>query len=330
MRFLIIGGGSMGRRRVRCLKSLGYTDILVYDENPDVAMAVYAEYGVSVCYKIRTVKDWCIDPGFDACMVCVPPMVKQPYIDLANRHDIPVFAEADIISYKGEYYPSRTMVYHPAIKKIKEMLEDDDLGDIYTFNYRLGQHIKDWHPGADYSKYYAAKKRTSGAFEMVVFEVAWLSWILGIPIDVKGMIAKQLDIPEIKADDVCSFSISFNGTLAPIPSSAIVGTILIDTVSLPAARELIIIGEKGTLVWDWTKETITTFWANKAVSEILIRAGEAAEGYHPSICEQMYVDEIAEFIYDVTHKANFTSYGYTPEDEAEVIKILDKLREDNK
>ena len=31
MKFLIVGLGSMGKRRIRCLKSLGYEDIVGYD-----------------------------------------------------------------------------------------------------------------------------------------------------------------------------------------------------------------------------------------------------------------------------------------------------------
>lgn len=51
MRFLVIGLGSMGKRRVRCLKHLGYEMIVGFDLRDDRRMES------EVKYNIKTFKD---------------------------------------------------------------------------------------------------------------------------------------------------------------------------------------------------------------------------------------------------------------------------------
>lgn len=340
MKLLIIGLGSMGKRRIRCLKTLGYKYIWGYDESPETAQAVYKEYEIDVCFRKRDLKNWVGEFKYDAIFICVPPTVKEYYVELANDNGIPCFCEADIQSYDGDYYPSRTMIYHPAIRKIRDILTSGDIGTVYAFTYHLGQHIRDWHEGADYSKYYAAKKETGACREMFCFELAWLSWIFGQPIDAKGFVSKQLLDEEIAADDVYSTVIKFQcpkdggwwrQLIHPSAySETITGTVLIDVVSRPATRELMIVGGGGILKWNWGGDFIDVITKDGSRKEKFDR-GKAAKGYNQNIPEQMYVDEVKAFLHDVIcrnsdHTCN-VEHDYSLEEERKIIELLWKVEE---
>jgi predicted dehydrogenase len=283
------------------------------------------------------VQQWQMENDFDAIFVCVPPTYKQPFINFANDNLVPVFCEADIVSYKGDYYPSRTLVYHPGIKEIKKALENDEIGNICTFNYHLGQHIRDWHIGADYSNYYAAKQETGACKEMFVFEIAWLSWLFGEPVEAQGVIDKKLKDPDVSADDVYAAIVTFSDTVAQWGwlntvfgnkrvFDGISGTILIDIISRPAIRELTIVGDEGMIKWNWSNHYIQIFKHGKCET-IWFKKGIHATGYDPNIPECMYTDEVEAFLEDVKNEANYTLYGYTPEDEEEVVKMLRRISE---
>ncbi len=330
MRFLLIGRGSMSVRRQRNLQALKYNDFTTWDITDEKPI----EQVIQECKP-------------DAMIISCPPKTKGGYITLAAKFGIPCFAEADTVTYdEGPYYPSSSLRFHPAVRRIKELLDNGTLGKAYTFTYHQGMNLRDWRPaGFNFKDYYAAKE---GTREMFCFELSWLSYLFGTPVDTCGFIDKKLDDPDITADDVYATVVSFwnkkqsvkcvstlNGFMAQ-NSNTITGTILIDIVSRPAIRELRIAGEKGTLEWKWSRDYIL-LKKHDGVLElwetVYIGKGCAAEGYNENIPEQMYIDEIKSFIENVNGKRHckacmpktFKEYPYSREEEEAVIKMLKKV-----
>ncbi|MDD5064952.1 MAG: hypothetical protein PHQ35_09395 [Phycisphaerae bacterium] len=357
MRFIVIGLGSMGTRRIRVLKTLGYDDIVGFDTN----VIPEKEYGIPVIqandipnpyYALRrTIEE--SEKGtiqlkgkYDAMIVSVPPLLKQPYINIAADLNIPCFCEADVITYSGTYCSSATMRFYPAIVKIKELLDAGTLGKVYTFTYHCGNSLYDWHPDADMKTYYAAKKESGACKEMFAFELGWLSMLFGRPIEAKGIIDKKLDDPDIKADDIFATTVKFakqskdgnirigtvnfgKGTsLFPlVQCDTITGTILIDILSRPAIRELRIVGEKCNLFWNWDYNCMELEYPNGEITMIFYQKTAAFEGYNKNISEQMYIDELANYINSIQGKE---TYIYSSEEEKQVIKMLEMLENSEK
>jgi predicted dehydrogenase len=309
------------------LKALGHNDFAVWDVTDKATIDEVAQI---------------YEP--DAILVCCPPLTKQPYIALASKLGIPVFCEADIVSYtEGPYYPSCSLIYHPAIQKIKELLDGGTLGNVFTFTYHMGQSIYDWHPGCDMKTYYAAQKESGACREMFCFELSWLSYLFGTPTDVKGMIDKKLDDPDITADDVYSASVKFKQntfitdktgkafgtdfTTGHIETTTVTGNVLIETLSRPAIRELRIIGEKCNLLWNWNNSYVSLEHPDGAVTTYGYDKGKAAPGYNANIYEEFYVEETRNFINAVKNKEK---YLYSSEEEKRVIKILEMLENSGK
>ena len=98
MKFLQIGLGSMGKRRIRCLKKLGYDDIIALDFREDRRKEAEAKYNVSTIDSLDKIDFDLID----IIIVSTPPDHHDEYIDLAIRHKKPVFVEASVVLGKLE------------------------------------------------------------------------------------------------------------------------------------------------------------------------------------------------------------------------------------
>jgi predicted dehydrogenase len=195
MKFLIIGRGSMAKRRCRNLDKLGYTQYNTWDITDDTTPKQLIE-----TYKPEII------------IVSSPPITKQQYIDMAQEKNIPCFVEADVCLYNGNYYPSSTMRFHPAVIKIKELIDNGTFGKIYSFTYHHGSHLDDWRPKGFPPDYYAAKKESSACKEMFCFELSWLSYLFGMPVDACGYVDKKLDMENVAADDCYSTVAKFEKT----------------------------------------------------------------------------------------------------------------------
>jgi predicted dehydrogenase len=336
MRIIVIGLGSMGQRRIRCLKAIGYTDIYGTDANTVKGIQTCNKYNIDFVSPFN--KNGLMDCKPDAIIVSTPPLTKEGFIFMANSNNIPVFCEADVKIYPFTYHSSATMRFHPAIQKIKECIDTGDLGRIYTFNYQMGQSLYDWHPGADMKTYYAAQKESGAAREMFCFELSWLSYLFGTPVDAKGMIDKKLDDPDIMADDVYTTVVKFNKQIFQTDNigdvngvsfirghafqESITGTVLIDIVSRPAIRELRIVGSKANLLWNWESDHIELEYPDGETSMIFYPKSKAADGYNENIPEFMYEREMQNFIDAIQGKEQ---YLYSREDEKACIEMLEKV-----
>lgn len=345
MKFLIVGRGSMSNRRQRCLKALGHNDFIAWDITDEKPIEQVMEE-----YKP------------DAMIISCPPKTKGKYIALAAKYQIPAFAEADTVSYdEGPYYPSSSLRFHPAIQKMHELLNNGTLGKIYCFTYHQGMHLRDWRPsGFNFKGYYAAEQATA---EMFAFELSWLSYLFGTPVNACGMIDKKLDDPDITADDIYSTVVRFASgeecvdrlmfkkdilspnelqkmveeleqgkSIVEIPCKpsevswamkqpTITGTILVDILSRPAIRELHIVCERGFIEWNWNYDHVEIERPDGEIELILYEKGKAAPGYNENICEDMYENELKNWVEAI----NGGTYRYSREEECRVIEMLRKI-----
>ncbi len=243
MKFLIIGLGSMGKRRIRNLRQLGAGEILAFDPKEERRKEAVEKYGVKTFGSFQEA----IKETPDAFIVSTPPDKHNEYIKLAIENKKPAFVEASIIlegleelnelAKKEKVFvaPSCTFKFHPAIREIKKIITEGKYGKVTNFIYYLGQYLPDWHPFEDIRNFYVGKKETGGAREMVAFELTWLVDLLGFPQNITGFYGKTLDMG-VDIDDTYSFSLDFKDKF---------GSILIDVVARYAIRNLILNTEKA-------------------------------------------------------------------------------------
>src|SRR4030065_237703 len=93
MKFLIVGLGSMGKRRIRNLQYLGYNDIIGYDIRPDRNAEAEAKYGI-VTYESF---DSAFEQNPDALIISTPPDEHSNYILKSIELDLPFLVEASVV-----------------------------------------------------------------------------------------------------------------------------------------------------------------------------------------------------------------------------------------
>lgn len=321
MNFLIIGLGSMGKRRIRCLKKLGYNDILGFDLKNDRKRESEDKYDIKCIDNIDKV-------NFDelvTIIISTPPNKHNEYIKLAIEKRKPVFVEASVIleglerlnnlaKKQGVFVaPSCTMKFHPAIKDIKDIVKSRKYGKITNFSYHSGQYLPDWHPWESVKDFYVSGKETGAAREIVPFELTWIVDILGFPKDLIGLYGKTMDVGA-DIDDTYVILLNFNGTY---------GNLTVDVTSRYATRSLMLNMEYGQIVWRWDENVVKLYDALKQRwIQYYYPQGQTVEGYNKNIIEDMYVDELNSFIDAIEGKGKFPN---SLDEDIKVLKLLEKM-----
>lgn len=323
MRFLIIGLGSMGKRRIRCLKNLGFDSILGFDLREDRRMESIGKYGIKTIDYIDNLNF----DNIDAIIISVPPDMHNRYIKLAIEKGKPAFVEASVVIGDLENLnllakekdvfiaPSCTLRFHPAIKDIKEIVRSGKYGKITNFSYHSGQYLPDWHPWEDVKDYYVCKKETGGGREIVPFELTWIVDVIGFPKDIFGFYGKTMDVGA-NIDDTYSITMDFGDCY---------GNLMVDVVSRYAVRSLVLNMENGQILWRWDESIVKLYdainarWIHYHATE-----GKAAEGYNKNIIEDMYLDEIKSFIDGINNPDKFPN---SLDEDIKILKLLYKAEE---
>ncbi len=305
MNFLIVGLGSMGKRRIRCLKSLGYQDSITgFDVREDRCDDSKKLHGIKIIEKVTSA----VLKKYDCIIISVPPDQHNKYIKLAIDAKIPAFVEASVIieglkelsrlAKEADVFiaPSCTMLFHPAIKDIKRILFSNEFGKITNFSYHCGQYLPDWHPWEKVSEYYVSKQETGGGREIVPFELTWIVDLIGYPEKVTGFFGKTADIGA-DIDDTYVISMDFGVCL---------GTLTVDVVSRFATRSLILNLEKAQVLWNWNEHKIKIYDAiNQRWIVYQHPEGTSVTGYNKNIIDDMYIEELNSFIDCVMNKQTY-------------------------
>lgn len=321
MKFLIIGLGSMGKRRIRCLKNLGYDDIIGFDLREGRRKEAEEKYAIKTIDDIKHLNF----SDINALIISTPPDKHNEYIRLAIEKKKPTFVEASVVlegleesnklAKKEKVFiaPSCTMEFHPAIKDIRKIVKSGDFGKVTNFSYHSGQYLPDWHPWENIKDFYVSKKETGGSREIVPFELTWIVNVVGFPKKIIGFNGKTMDIGA-EIDDTYVISMDFGNSY---------GNMTIDVVSRYATRSLILNMELGQIVWRWDENTVKLYDAiNQRWIYFNYPVGQTVEGYNKNISDDMYIDEIQSFIENINGKGKFPN---SLDEDIEILKLLHEV-----
>lgn len=318
MKFLIVGLGSMGRRRIRNLKVLNAGEVMGFEVQEQRRADVEKEYGI----KTYPTLEEGLAQKPDALIISTPPNLHMQYALEAAKRGLHFFMEASVVldqdmdrlisMCRGKKFvaaPSATMRFHPSIQVMKRLIDEGAIGKILAFNYHSGQYLPDWHPYEDYRKYYVAKKETGGCREIVPFELSWITWLMG-PVRSLSCILGKLTNLDIEIDDIYQLLLQFE--------SGAIASMQVDVISRVAYRYLKMISEEGVLLWDWNKRIVTAYTASsKEWKEYPQSSGKVVEGYVME--DDMYVAEMQHFIGAIQGKHK---YMYSLEDDKRILELL--------
>jgi predicted dehydrogenase len=318
LKFLIVGLGSMGKRRIRNLRALNAGEIIGFEIQDQRRLEVEKEYGIKAYASFN--EGLAQKP--DALIISTPPNLHMQYALEAARRGLHFFMEASVVLdkdmdklialCKGKPFvaaPSATMRFHPSIQVMKRLVDEGVIGKILAFNYHCGQYLPDWHVSEDYRKYYVARRETGGCREIVPFELSWITWLLG-PVKTISSMKGKLSKLEADIDDIYQVLLQFD--------SGILASMQIDVIARVAYRYLNMISEQGIIVWDWEKRVVRVHTsADKKWEEYPQDKGRAVEGYVME--DDMYIKEMEHFVGAIQGKH---SYMYTLEEDKRILELL--------
>ncbi|HEY7838612.1 MAG TPA: Gfo/Idh/MocA family oxidoreductase [Terriglobales bacterium] len=315
MGFLQIGLGSMGKRRIRCLRALGQSRIWAYDPRVDRRREAHDLYGVEPVASIE--EGLAMD--IDAVLISTPPDLHYASVRDALAAGKHMFCEANIVTEGAAEFtamararhlvaaPSATMRFHPLYQHLRRLVvEDKALGRPLALNFHLGNYILDWHPweGQQGLDFYGGRRATGAAREMVPFEFEWMEWVFGPVAAVQCSHRRQLDLPT-DIEDVYAIVAEFR--------SGLIATILIDVIARYPIRDGRLLSQQGSVYWDFDSNRLRHFHADTG----LWREYKASpRGFN---MEEMYIAEIDAFLQACRGQ---TPWSHSYQDDERLSRVL--------
>jgi predicted dehydrogenase len=250
MKLFIIGCGSIGTRHAKNAKAKRH-ELFVYDVDSTRAKQLAKETGATIVKEIQ----YGIAAKPDAALICTPPNLHiQQALDCINAK-IPVFIEKPLahsmqdvekLVKAAEENKVQAMVacnlrFTEGLQKVKELLPQ--IGKLVMARVEFGYDLKQWRPGQDYRKNYAASHEQGGGIVLdAIHELDYALWLFGQPQKAfsKVMHTGQL---EIETEDKAEFVLELENCKTV--------SIHLDYLNPVYTRHCSIIGEKGTLYWEF-------------------------------------------------------------------------------
>jgi predicted dehydrogenase len=263
MKILAVGGGSMGRRRLRDLTYLDAGEVFLFEPAPERCAEVAAAFG------LRGFTDFAeaLREEPDVVTVSTPPALHAPYVLAAMERELHVFAEVPFvletetmaqIAARAATYPavlgiSHTIRYYPPFRIIHDTVQNGVIGRPLYLEYSLGNYLPDWHPHEDYRKFYGSDSRLGGAgLDMLPHELGPIAWWLGEIESVYARLSK-LSTLEINGPDTHDAFLTFAGGARGLFHNDIIerGT---------KGRHVRIAGEDGAIEWHQNRPAVRVFY----------------------------------------------------------------------
>ncbi len=291
MKALVVGGGSIGSRHLRNLKKLGAEHLGLVEPDSARWEAIAAELPVTHFSRLQEGLDW----APSVALVATPTHLHAEQTLEIVRAGCPVFVEkplshaeagiseiADLVVNKelGSLVGCN-MRFHPGPAKVKQLLEEGRLGKILFARVHTGSYLPDWRPGTDYRRNYAARVETGGGCILdCIHEIDLARWYMG---EVQSVFccAGHLSSLEIETEDVA--------TLVCRHVNGAISEIHLDYVQRTYERGCQIVGELGSIFWDFNAKAVRWYDATRK---------EWTTYPQPETWElnQMYVDEMKHFL----------------------------------
>ena len=259
MKLLIVGLGSMGKRRARLTKGIDAAIQIVGVDTAEsrrgealrlgLADAAYATIGEAVAAEHP-----------DAALVCTAPLAHAAVIGELLDHDLPVFTELNLVSdgyrenmakaaaKKLPLFLSSTMLYRRETQYIKRQVAE--FGKPVHYIYHIGQYLPDWHPWENYKNFFVGNARTGGVREIFGIDLPWLLDAFG---DVESV--------TVQKDTISDLGLPYPDcvTLLLRHKGGVQGVLAADVVSRKAVRSFECFGDGIHLFWEGNPKALYEF-----------------------------------------------------------------------
>lgn len=285
MKFLIVGGGSIGQRHLSNLKKLGYNSLFCFKRNSSADFE--KKFHCKVITQLFEVKS--LQP--DIILVCNPTSLHVEWIDIANKIGSHVFVEKPLTHSKEQldyikdkwdgksvFFIGFMMRYHPLVQKVKELIDNDIIGKVYSSRLEFGSWLPYWHPWEDYKTSYASRKDLGGGvINTITHELDLAQYFFGNPEQIKG-VKSNFNILGIEVEELAESILIYSDKLVSLH---------LDFLQKDYDRNIKVLGEKGRIIWDWHTNELRVTLHKKDDMRFELKDFDV---------NQLYLDEMKHFI----------------------------------
>ena len=316
MKFLVAGYGSIGRRHLRNLITLGQNDIVLLrshkstlseEEIKDIPVETtladalsHHPDGVIIANPTALHLDLAIPAAEAGCAV----FMEKPISNGPER--LPELRRA-LQKNGGRFQMGFQFRFHPGLLRVRELIAAGKIGKVLSFRAEWGEYLPGWHPWEDYRSSYSARKDLGGGVLLTLSHpLDYVRWIFGDPDLIWGMNGKISSL-ETDTDDIAEIGMRMkDGT---------VGSVHLDYYSRPARNFLEVTGSEGWLRCDNLDGTVCVF-----------TPGGTGETYEPEPKydrNDMFVNEMRRFLAVTAGEAEPSC---TLDDGIAVQRMIDLIR----
>ena len=321
MKVVVIGLGSMGRRRIRLMQAAGGHEIVGVNRSAERRAQVEKELGIKA---YATLAEAVAAAKPEAALLCTAPASHGPTVLECIDAGLHVFMEINLL---GDWYAeaqakakekgvklfiSSTPVYRRETKYIADAVGGAPVG----YLYHCGQYLPDWHPWEDYHGFFAAKKETNGCREILCVELPWIEKAFG-KIKAVRVMSGRLTSLDIDFPDHYMVSVEHK--------SGTKGMYCQDVVARKGLRRLEVFSEKLHIFWEGTPDTLSEYdFEAKVLKPVKLYGGEVVQDgrYNANIIENAYSDELQAF-FDYVVKG--VEPPYTFDEDAHTLAVVDEI-----
>ena len=297
LRFLVIGCGSIGKRHISNLIALNTGEILAFDVRGDRRSEVESQFGVEALDNLEDA--W--KRGPDVALITAPTSAHVSLALQAAEHGCHLFIEKPLsdrlegVAQLLKAVQEKNLVtlvgcnlrFHPGLANVKKLLEEGAIGRVVAARVEVGQYLPDWHPWEDYRQGYSARRDQGGGVILdAIHEIDYIRWMLG-EVEAVACFTGKLSHLDIETEDTAAILLRF--------TSGAIGEVHMDYVQRAYSRTCHIIGDEGTIRWDYMAGEVR--WYSAAAREWQVFANPP--GWEPN---QMYLEEMQHFLKCLTRE----------------------------
>ncbi len=298
MRLVVLGCGSIGRRHLQNLQSLGYTELLAYDPASRARRMTREETGLPSLSSLDEV--WAKSP--EVALVTAGTEAHVALALEAARHGCHLFIEKPL-SYsidrplenllsEVEQRNLITMVacnmrYHPGPVAVKELLEVESIGEIIAARIQVGSYLPYWQPNQDFRQRYSPSSEWGGAVLDCIHEIDLALWYFG-PARLAGAACLGAATIGLETDGLAEILLHHK--------SGVLSSVHVNFVQRDYKRSCQIIGSRGTIYWDFNERQVNVFGEDGRLVKQLLEPADWQ-------LNEMYVDELKYFLGSVENLA---------------------------
>ena len=165
MKIIVIGLGSMGKRRIKLIKKIEpQAEIIGLDSRSDRRFDAEESFDIKTYSSLNEV----FDKNIKIAFICTSPLSHYELIKECLSREYDVFTEINLhnewydeiieIAKKHDriVYISSTQQFKNEIKKVGQIIGESVKNN---YIYHVGQYLPDWHPWEKYNEYFYATCR---------------------------------------------------------------------------------------------------------------------------------------------------------------------------